>query len=112
MFPNKIFILILSVGTCRASDVTTRLMYDSMARLVGDSDGYPESWWMERQECFNSISPTLIDSLDLAWQGMVQYWEMGGQKGDLWDHCGEVRSRIIHEGYSVSYDAESAWSFP
>ena len=23
-----------------------------------------------------------------------------------------VSPRIIHEGYSVSYDAESAWSFP
>lgn len=84
-------ILLLVMDPCDADDVTTRLMYDSMARLVGDTDGYPESWWMERQECFNTISPTLIDTLDLAWQGMIQYWEMGGQRGDFWYKCDEFR---------------------
>ena len=42
-------------------------MYDSMAQLVGD-DFYPESWWLERNECFNKISPGLVDTLDLAWK--------------------------------------------
>ena len=44
-----------------------RTMYDSMAQLVGD-DFYPESWWLERNECFNKISPGLVDTLDLAWK--------------------------------------------
>ena len=35
-------IMILMIG-CKADDLTTRLMYDSMARLVGDTE-YPESW--------------------------------------------------------------------
>ena len=108
MSPNNIFILILSVGTCRASDVTTRLMYDSMAKLVGDNEGYPESWWMERRECFSTISPTLIDTLDLAWQGMVQYWEMGGQKGDLWDHCGSDEVRWFESNCTLLPGVEMA----
>ena len=34
---------ILLLNCCNAEDLTTRLMYDSMARLVGDTE-YPENW--------------------------------------------------------------------
>ena len=64
----------------------TRLMYDSMSQLVGEP-GYPETWWEERQSCLSSISPRLADSLEQAWLGMIQYWEMGGLEGDLWRSC-------------------------
>ena len=60
-----IFSILLSSAIC--DDTVTRMMYESMSMLVED-DTYPESWWMERQECFNKISPGLIDTLDLAWQ--------------------------------------------
>ena len=29
----------------------------------------------------------LPDRLDLAWLGLVQYWEAGGGEGDLWQDC-------------------------
>ena len=59
------FCILLTFAKC--DDTVTRMMYDSMSMLVGE-DTYPESLWIERQECFNKISPGLIDTLDLAWQ--------------------------------------------
>ena len=35
--------ILLFLNCCNAEDLTTRLMYDSMARLVGDTE-YPENW--------------------------------------------------------------------
>ena len=79
---------IFLVGSIAADDVTTRLMYDSMAKVVGENS-YPENWynitylninihyqyiihstlrWSERDICFNQISPSLIDTLNLGWQ--------------------------------------------
>ena len=79
---------IFLVGSIAADDVTTRLMYDSMAKVVGENS-YPENWynitylninihyqyiihlilrWSEREICFNQISPSLIDTLNLGWQ--------------------------------------------
>ena len=39
-----IIILFCSRGS-KGDDVTTRLMYDTMAQLVGDPV-YPEEWWV------------------------------------------------------------------
>ena len=35
---------IFLVGSIAADDVTTRLMYDSMAKVVGENS-YPENWY-------------------------------------------------------------------
>ena len=64
----------------------TRLMYDTMSQLVGEPV-YPDTWWEERERCLSSISPRLTDSLERAWLGMIQYWEMGGAEGDQWRPC-------------------------
>ena len=82
----------LSVGEHEA----TRLMYDTMAQLVGDTK-YPDTWynvltsqctvtrlftrrWAERQECFSRISPGLLDTMDLAWQvhrvAVQRFWSL------------------------------------
>ena len=104
----SVVLLLMVIDGSESDDITTRQMYDSMARLVGEEDGYPEYWWTERQECFNSISPTLIDTLDLAWQGMVQYWQMGGQKGDLWDHCEADEVRWFESNCTMQHGLEMA----
>ena len=45
----------------------TRRMYDSMAQLVGEPS-YPDLWWSERQTCFDSLSPGLSHTLEMAWK--------------------------------------------
>ena len=81
----------LLVTSVRNEIVTTRMSYDSMSQLAGQSS-YPENWynwnlnisnkfsivklfkrWNERQECFNRISPGLIDTLDLAWKVLAAH---------------------------------------
>ena len=79
-------LLVMVEGEGEGETSVTRLMYDSMAQLVGEP-GYPETWWEERQSCLSSISPGLPDSLERAWLGMIQYWEMGGLEGDPWRSC-------------------------
>ena len=75
-------VLVKGKGETRMS----RMMYDSMSQLVGEP-GYPDTWWEERQQCLTSISPRLTYSLEQAWLGMIQYWEMGGLEGDEWRAC-------------------------
>ena len=43
----------------------SRVMYDNMARLVGEEE-YPETWWQERQQCLATISPQLTDRRDIS----------------------------------------------
>ena len=72
-------VLVKGKGETRMS----RMMYDSMSQLVGEP-GYPDTWWEEREQCLTSISPRLTDSLEQAWLGMIQYWEMGGLEPQWW----------------------------
>ena len=62
-----LIILLSGAALVRCDDTVTRYMYDTMSQLVGDQM-YPDTWWTERQQCFDKISPGLIDTLDLAWQ--------------------------------------------
>ena len=62
-----LIILLSGAALVRCDDTVTRYMYDTMSQLVGDQM-YPDTWWVERQQCFDKISPGLIDTLDLAWQ--------------------------------------------
>ena len=55
----------MSVATGEES--VTRAMYDSMAQLVGEPS-YPDLWWSERQTCFDSLSPGLSHTLEMAWK--------------------------------------------
>ena len=72
--------------TTSGEATVSRAMYDSMAQLVGEQ-AYPDLWWDQRQTCFEKISPGLSDTLELAWQGMVKYWDIGGVKEDYWIQC-------------------------
>ena len=58
------FLLLLSTT---AEESVTRAMYDSMAQLVGEPS-YPDLWWSERQTCFDSLSPGLSHTLEMAWK--------------------------------------------
>ena len=78
--------MVVGVGEGEERMVMTRMMYDSMSQLVGDPS-YPDTWWDERDRCLSSISPSLTASLERAWQGMIQYWEMGGLEEDVWRSC-------------------------
>ena len=85
-----LLVLVLLV-VARAEDLSfTRTMYDSMARLVGDSE-YPTAWWEEREECLALTSPLLEERLELAWLGLLQYWQEGGAGGDVWQSCQQDR---------------------
>ena len=64
----------------------SKTMYDNMARLVGDEE-YPATWWEEREQCLALISPSLTDRLELAWLGLIKYWEAGGTEADIWHTC-------------------------
>jgi len=97
--------LLLTSGIC--DDSVTRMMYDSMTMLVGE-ETYPESWWLERQECFNKISPGLIDTLDLAWQGFIKYWERKGQRGDMWVACEDSKKRWFERNCTMQPGIEMA----
>ena len=76
----------LAVGTVAGQMSISRTMYDNMARLVGEEE-YPATWWQERQEGLALISPSLTDRLELAWLGLIQYWEAGGGEADPWQTC-------------------------
>ena len=77
--------------TTSGEESVTRAMYDSMAQLVGEP-AYPDLWWDQRQTCMDKLSPGLSETLELAWQGMVKYWDIGGVKEDYWIQC-EDRER-------------------
>ena len=79
-------IFFLAVGTVAGQMSISKTMYDNMARLVGEEE-YPATWWQERQECLALISPSLTDRLELAWLGLIQYWEAGGGEADPWQTC-------------------------
>ena len=82
-----------------AEEVTiTRAMYDSMSQLVGEEE-YPGGWWEERDQCLDLISPLLADRLELAWLGLIKYWEQGGAQGDIWQSCDQVRRHHHHLHY-------------
>ena len=84
---NMIFLIFfLAVGRVAGEVSLSRRMYDSMARLVGEEE-YPATWWQERQECLALISPSLTNRLELAWLGLIQYWEAGGAETDPWQTC-------------------------
>ena len=81
------FLLVVVTGE---EEVTvTRAMYDGMSRLVGEAE-YPGQWWEEREQCLDLISPLLADRLELAWLGLIKYWEQGGAAGDVWQSCDQV----------------------
>ena len=61
----------------------TRAVYDGMARLAGETE-YSSVWWAERAECFTRLAPGLQNQLELAWAGMVEFWQAGGGPGDPW----------------------------
>ena len=83
-----VFVLLV---VARAEDLSfTRTMYDSMAQLVGDSE-YPTTWWEEREECLALTSPLLEERLELAWLGLLQYWQESGAVGDVWQSCDQAR---------------------
>ena len=39
--------------------------------------------WSERSACLASLSPSLAGDLELAWAGVVQYWQAGGGEVDF-----------------------------
>ena len=80
--------LVMVVGAEREMTIT-KAMYDSMSQLVGEEE-YPGGWWEERTQCLDLISPLLADRLELAWLGLVQYWQHGGAEGDVWQACDQV----------------------
>jgi len=104
---NIPMLLLFTVKGALGDDVTTRLMYDSMAQLVGDAS-YPDNWWNERQECFDRLSPNLIDTMDLAWQGMIKYWELRGQDRDLWVSCDSNEARWFEMNCTMQPGIEMA----
>ena len=89
LLPRSCLLLVVLVpGLSVGEHEATRLMYDTMAQLVGDP-AYPDTWynvltsaqcphstrrWAERQECFSRISPGLLDTMDLAWQVVSGDW--------------------------------------
>ena len=78
---SLLLMFLLPVLVAGAEEVTiTRAMYDGMAQLVGDSE-YPTAWWEEREECLALTSPLLEERLELAWLGLLQYWQEGGAGG-------------------------------
>ena len=79
-----IILLVVREGEGQMS--ISKTMYDNMARLVGEEE-YPATWWQERQECLALISPSLTNRLELAWLGLIQYWEAGGAETDPWQTC-------------------------
>ena len=81
-----LLVLVLVEGEGEGEESITRRMYDSMAQLVGQSQ-YPDTWWGERQQCLTSLGPDMTDQLELAWLGMITYWERGGAEGDVWRSC-------------------------
>ena len=84
---NMIFLIFfLAVGRVAGEGSLSRRMYDSMARLVGEEE-YPATWWEEREQCLATISPRLTERLELAWLGLIQYWEVGGDDWDIWQSC-------------------------
>ena len=93
-------ILFLAVGRAVGEVSISRTMYDNMARLVGE-EKYPDSWWEERQQCLALISPLLTDRLDLAWLGLVQYWEAGGGEADPWQTC-DHQEHSQHDNFFMS----------
>jgi len=95
------------VQSVAGADVITRMMYDTMSQLVGESK-YPDNWWHERQHCFNSISPTLIDTLDLAWQGMIDYWDMRGLEYDGWLECNSSEKEYMEKNCTIQPIVEMA----
>ena len=79
-------IFFLALGTVAGEVSISKTMYDNMARLVGEEE-YPATWWEEREQCLALISPSLTDRLELAWLGLIQYWEAGGTETDPWLTC-------------------------
>ena len=93
---KQVRISILVLSTCCCSSFCsllplTRDMYNSMSRLMGETQ-YPESWWQERAECFEQLSPELAGTMEKAWEGMVEYWSTRGKEGDTWRSCPEKSS--------------------
>ena len=88
-----IFLLLacLTITTSSTSLLpVTRAMYNSISNLMGEAE-YPELWWQERAECLDQLSPDLADTMEKAWAGMVEYWNIGGQEGDPWPTCVEKK---------------------
>ena len=79
-------LVVMVAGEGEGKMTMTRMMYDSMSQLVGEPS-YPDTWWAERESCLSSISSRLTSSLEKAWLGMIQYWEMGGLERDPWRSC-------------------------
>ena len=90
MFKSAIFLALLCTDMASFSTLQpmTRAMYNSMSNLMGEAE-YPELWWEERAECFEQISPELGDTMEKAWEGMVEYWNSRGKEGDTWRECPE-----------------------
>ena len=61
-------------------------MYDSISNMMGE-EKYPEDWWMERVECLENMDPKMNAILEKAWDGMLSFWEAGGQEEDPWHDC-------------------------
>ena len=49
--------------------------------------------WSERSACLASLSPSLAGDLELAWAGVVQYWQAGGGEDDIWQSCNNQTRR-------------------
>ena len=87
----------------------TRAMYDSMSQLVGESS-YPDLWWDQRQTCMDTISPGLSDTLELAWQGMVKYWDIGGEIDRIESqHCKYLYQGVKEDYWIQCEDKEREW---
>ena len=104
---SLLLMFLLPVLVAGAEEVTiTRAMYDGMARLVGDSE-YPSNWWEEREECLALTSPLLEERLELAWLGLLQYWQEGGAGGDVWQSCDQARWALTEHVLEMIFTTET-----
>ena len=65
----------------------TRMMLDSIARLVdGSKPGVPDEYFDKLVSCMGQ-SKDLIESHDAAWAGFKGYYETNGTGTDAWGSC-------------------------
>ena len=59
-------------------------MLDSMEQFMTGKAEYDREYYSKLRQCMDTFDPLLTDSQDAAWQGIVDYWNMGGTTEDPW----------------------------
>ena len=91
-----------SVGVAAAPGSDTRIMLDSIARMVDSTlPGVNDTFFSELMQCMGT-GGNLVESHDASWRGFREYWKLNGTGDDGWGACTAAAGCHVYREYNAT----------